>query len=106
MYRKRYHGFTVQRVVAFLVFDRTFPRAINFCLMNANDSLHEISGTPKDGFRNPAEQHLGRLCAELTYLDVEQIIRQGMHEFIDGLQVSMNSAGEAICETFFAPQAV
>jgi uncharacterized alpha-E superfamily protein len=106
MYRKRYHGLTVHRVVEFLVLDRHFPRAIHHCLFHANESMHAITGTPRDTFRNGAEQYLGRLCAELMFLSIDEIIDQGMHEFIDGLQTSMNRIGDAICETFFSMKAV
>ncbi|MCA9152007.1 MAG: alpha-E domain-containing protein, partial [Planctomycetales bacterium] len=104
MYRKLHHGLTVHRVVEFLVLDRHFPRAIHYCLSHANESLHEISGSQLDAFRNPAEQQLGRVCAELTYLDVDQIIDQGLHEFIDGLQRNLNKVGEAVVKTFFSKQ--
>ena len=101
MYRKRHHGLTIQRVVEFLVLDRHFPRAVCHCLINANISLHEISGAPLGCFRNSAEQRLGRVCAELMYLDVEQISQMGRHEYIDGLQRSLNKIGEAVSDTFF-----
>jgi A predicted alpha-helical domain with a conserved ER motif. len=35
-------------------------------------------------YRNPAEQRLGQLRAELVYTDTRQIIARGLHEFLDG----------------------
>ncbi|WP_092052729.1 alpha-E domain-containing protein [Planctomicrobium piriforme] len=102
MYRKRYHGITVHRVVEFLTLDHSFPRAIRFCIDRADDSLHQIVGSPTGSYRNPAEQQLGRLKAELAYTDIDTVIDQGMHEFIDRLQTKLNGIGEAIHETFFA----
>ncbi|WP_437228028.1 alpha-E domain-containing protein [Planctomicrobium sp. SH661] len=102
MYRKRYHGITVHRVVEFLTLDDSFPRAIRFCIDRADDSLHQIIGSPSGSYRNIAEQRLGRLKAELAYTDVDTIINQGMHEFIDSLQTKLNQIGDAIYETFFA----
>jgi len=49
--------------VDFLLLDREFPRAIQYCLLAARDSLHMISGTPIDTFRNPAEKLIGQLCS-------------------------------------------
>ncbi len=102
MYRKRYHSITVHRVVEFLTLDHSFPRAIRFCINHADDSLHQIGGSPTGTYRNSAEQQLGRLKAELAYTDVDTIINQGMHEFIDGLQTRLNLVGDCIHETFFA----
>jgi uncharacterized alpha-E superfamily protein len=102
MYRKRYHGITIRRVVEFLTLDPAFPRAIRFCIDRADESLHQIVGSAPGSYRNLAEQLLGRLRAELAYTDIDTIIHQGMHEFIDGLQNKLNGVGEAVHETFFA----
>jgi len=102
MYRKRYHAITIHRVVEFLVLDREFPRAIQYCLARADHSLHEITGTRDGSFRNAAEQQLGRLRSELAYLDVDSIVNRGMHEFIDDFQTKLNLVGDAIVDTFFA----
>ena len=102
IYRKRFQGITVHRVVEFLALDAAFPRAIRFCVNGADDSLHEIVGSQQGTFRNAAEQRLGRLRSELAYQDVEAIINGGMHEFIDGMQQRLNEIGEGIHDTFFA----
>ncbi len=103
MFRKRYHLITVERVVDFLILDRQFPRAIQHCLIQANASLHKISGSSTGGFVNLAEQRLGRLQSDLAYRDVRSIIDQGLHEFVDSLQTQLNQVGDAITETFFDP---
>ncbi len=102
MYRKRFHGITIHRVIDFLMLDRNFPRSVLFCVDWADQSLHQICGSPIGSYCNLAEQRLGRLKADLAYADVNTIINQGFHEFIDGLQSSLNSVGGAIHETFFA----
>jgi uncharacterized alpha-E superfamily protein len=104
MYRKRYHGITVERIVEFLILDDEFPRAIRFCLAEADNSLHAISGSVPGTFVNVAEQRLGRLRAELAFCDVKSIINQGLHEFVDSLQTQLNLIGEGISETFIDPE--
>ncbi len=106
MFRKRYHAITIHRIVEFLILDRDFPRAVRFCLDGANRSLHEITGSPDNMFRNTAEQRLGQLRATLAYADVESIIRQGLHEFGDDLQTKLNAIDDAIFNTFFELRAV
>ncbi len=106
MYRKRYHGITVERIVEFLILDREFPRAIQYCLAEADNSLHAISGTAPGTFTNQAEQYLGRMRAELAFCDVKTIINQGLHEFVDSLQSQLNLIGEGITDTFIDPQPV
>jgi uncharacterized alpha-E superfamily protein len=75
---------------------------VRFCIQQADDSLHQIAGSPGGSYRNVAEQRLGRLKSELAYSDVTSIVNQGLHEFVDGLQTKLNRIGEGIHETFFA----
>jgi uncharacterized alpha-E superfamily protein len=101
MYRKR-HGLTApERVVAFLLLDREFPRSVLYCLSRAEESLHAISGTPIETFGNPAEQRLGQLRSEFAYAQAKQLIGSGLHEFIDAFQTKLNLVGNDIHETFF-----
>jgi len=102
MYRKAHQQISPDRVVEFLVLDPEFPRAIHHCVIKAEESLRAISGTPGGTFRNQAEQRLGRIRAELDYVQVEEIIRDGLHEFLDDLQDRLNASGQAIFDTFFA----
>jgi len=102
MYRQRHGPLAPERVIDFLLLDHEFPRSVTYCLTNANASLHAISGTPTGTFRNPAEQLLGYVRAELAYTDVKQIISRGLHEFIDALQSKLNRVDQTIYDSFFA----
>lgn len=102
MYRKRHGHIAPETIVEFLVLDHEFPRSIHHCLTAANDSLHAISGTPIGIYRNPAEQRLGQLRAELAYADTKYIIERGLHEFLDRFQTKLNQTDQSIFDTFFA----
>ena len=106
MYRKRHHHITPNLVVDFLLLDRDFPRSVHHCLIEADESLHAISGTPLGAFRNLAEQHLGQLRAELAYTEVQQILDRGVHEFVDAFQTKLNLVGDGIFATFFATRPI
>lgn len=103
MYRKRgQHRITPTEVAQFLLLDREFPRSIQFCLLQAEQSLHQITGTLPGTWSSPVERSLGRLRSELDYVTIEEVIQTGLHEFLDHLQREMNQVGETIFETFFA----
>lgn len=102
MYRKRHGRISPRGVVDFLALDREFPRAIQFCLVGARDSIHAISGTPLGSYRYAPEKLLGQLCSELAFASVEEIITGGLHEYLDELQDKLNQVGRGIHETFFA----
>jgi uncharacterized alpha-E superfamily protein len=101
MYHKRHGRISPNRIVDFLLLDREFPRAIQYCLMSARESVHAVSGTPRGMFRSPVEQLLGALCSELAYAQLEDIILSGLHEYLDELQTKMNQVGTGIHEAFF-----
>jgi uncharacterized alpha-E superfamily protein len=106
MYRKKYGRITPVQVAEFLVLDCDFPRAMHFCLIEAEQSLLSITGGAPGTFRNSAEQYLGRLRAELDYANMQEIIQRGLHEFIDSFQTKLNLVGQSIHETFFALQPI
>lgn len=106
MYRKRFGRLSPRRVADFLLLDREFPRAVRYCLVQAEASLHTISGAPLGTFQNPAEQRLGRLRAELGYAQIEEILARGLHEFLDTLQTQLNHVGQAMATTFFGQSPV
>ncbi|MBM3288899.1 MAG: alpha-E domain-containing protein [Candidatus Hydrogenedentes bacterium] len=101
-YRKRHGGIEPERVAQFLVLDREFPRAVLYCVHAAEDSLHAISHTPEDSFSNRAEQRIGQLASELAYADIQTIVAEGLHEYLDDLQAHLNTVGDAIFDTYFA----
>jgi uncharacterized alpha-E superfamily protein len=102
MYRKCQHRISPSSVAEFLILDTQFPRSIYFSLRQVEKSLHEVTGTPVGTWCNGAERAIGRLVSELGYLTINDVIEQGLHEFLDQMQVSMNNVGDKIYQTFFS----
>jgi len=106
MYRKCFGRITPERVVAFLLLDGEFPRALRYCIGLADNSLHSITGIRLGNFSCGAEQKLGLLRSELDYAQVEPILQSGLHEFFDALQLKMNTIDECVRGDFFAQRPV
>jgi uncharacterized alpha-E superfamily protein len=104
MYRKRsnLHRITPGEVAEFLILDSEFPRSIRFCLFQLERSLHQITGTPFGMWRNPVERTIGKLRSELEYVTISEIINLGMHEFLDRLQLQLNSLDTEVFRAFFS----
>jgi uncharacterized alpha-E superfamily protein len=102
MYCKQHGRISPNPVAEFLILNPNFPRAIRYCLIKAEDSLHAIAGSESDRHNNLAEQRLGRLRSEMDYIDMAEILSGGLHEFFDGFQLKLNRIDDAIYETFFA----
>ena len=102
MYRKEHHLINPRMVASFLIFDNQFPRSIRHCVNKAQICLERImNGSANGAGSNPAEKLLGRLKADMEYTDIDDVINQGMHEYLDNLQTRLNQVGGAIGATFF-----
>jgi uncharacterized alpha-E superfamily protein len=102
MYRKCQHRIIPASVAEFLILNRQFPRSIHFCLWQAERCLHQITNTPTGTWSNQAERVLGKICAQLGYLTIEDVMETGLHEFLDQMQISINQIGNEITATFFS----
>jgi uncharacterized alpha-E superfamily protein len=102
MYRKCQYRITPVGVTEFLLLNREFPRSVQFCLLEAERSLRQISGTAGGAWRTSSDRALGRLRSELEYVTIDEIVKDGLHEFLDGLQSRLNSVSRCIFEDFFS----
>ena len=98
----------VARVAEFLLLNQEFPRAVAFCLHRALRSINAISS---DQMRqqyqlNNPQRMMGRVCAELEYLNIEEILDRQMHPFLDQLLLRINQVGNEITRTFFNTQVI
>ena len=100
MYRKKHGRITPSDVVDFLVMDSEFPRSVRFCIKSASDSLQSVTGTAIGAFRYRSEQLMGQLRAELDFTSVDTVIRSGLHEYLDRLQIKMNAIDNSLREDF------
>jgi uncharacterized alpha-E superfamily protein len=100
MYRKTYRRISPTEIARFLIFDRQFPRSIQYCLHSAEKCLYLISGNHLDTWCNPAERKLGKLRSELDFLSIEEVIKMGLHEFLDETQSRLNAVSQEINDTF------
>lgn len=104
MYRRQYGKILPDRVADFLILDVQFPRAMHFCVRKAQQSLRSITGSTPGTFLNLTEQRIGQLCSNMDYTSIENIIQQGLHQYIDAFQKQLNLVGEAIQDDFFTSQ--
>ena len=98
------------RIVQFLLLDREFPRAVAYCLNRALAAVDWISGTDdpaRHGTGRTAPQRtLGRLCSELEYLDLLEVLGAPLHSYLDQLVFRINRAADAVTHTYFSTQVI
>ena len=86
-YRKIHTGQVMPWTVAeFILLHEDFPRSVRFSIERLDRALHCISGSDQEHFANEAERLSGRLCSDLRYASIGEILRAGLHEYLDGIQ--------------------
>jgi uncharacterized alpha-E superfamily protein len=104
-----YHAFrrihsgdvTPARVAEFLLFNRSFPRSVLFCLREVESAFSELKLHYAIRRGNEVAERLDALRAMLSEVLLEDILRAGLHDFIDFLQVQFIAISERLSETFF-----
>ncbi len=102
MYRQKYGELQINNIITFLALNVNFPRSMRHCLIAAERSMHEITGTSVFSFSTKAEKELGKFRFEMDYTELEDIMNDGLHEFLDVFQTKHNVVSRAIYNTFFA----
>jgi len=102
MYRRIHGRITPNDVANFLILDRDFPRSMRFCLTRAQNSMSEITGSRPGTFACRSEQLTGRLRSEMDYTGIDDVIREGLHEYTDRFQSRINEIGDALSNDFFS----
>lgn len=95
-YSRTYGPIDHHNIIRMIVLDRTFPRAILFCLRQALNSLYRITN---DVAKEPHELLLA-LVMRIKRMSPEEIVAIGLHEFIDDLQKQLNAINDSIYHTF------
>lgn len=93
--RRRVSG---PRVVEFLLKDKEFPRALAANLQRIDGLLRDLPGddrTPREGVK-ATQRKLGRA-------KVERLVQDGLTEYLDELQLALNTLHADITRVYFQP---
>ena len=93
-------GFTLENTMRFLLFSRSFPRSVRFCIHQLDEQLHAISGTPVGSYKNEAERLTGHSLAQLNFSNIDSVLQAGYHPYIDALQSQFNDIGQQVFEAY------
>jgi len=98
--RSRRGQLNLERVVDYLLRDPVFPRSILFSIAEAEQTLGQISATSSHLDDSRPTRLLRELRVELEHIDVTAVIGDGLHEFLDDVQMKISDIHAAIQETF------
>ena len=102
VYRKVYRDvITPERVAELLILRNDMPRSLHFCLNSVIKTLDLVAN------QQSAEtlRQAGRLHAELHYARIEDILEQGLHEWLSDFMDRIYLIGDGISRDFLVPMA-
>ncbi|NJN46249.1 MAG: alpha-E domain-containing protein [Candidatus Competibacteraceae bacterium] len=82
-------------VLQFLLQNRHFPRSVLHCLGELDECLHDL---PKNTV--PLDW-IAQLNQRLEKAQIAELAREGLHEFIDDLQIGLGALHEHLVTTYF-----
>jgi len=100
-YRRAFVTETVPwKAAQFLIFGDTFPRSIRFCLTRVDHFLHMLAGTDRNEYNSPEERTFGKLYSEMNFMNVEDIMKQGLHEYLARVRLVLDKLDDFIYSRF------
>ena len=92
---------TPARVAGFLLLNLSFPRSVVLCVREIDAMLRELKSRHALRRGNAAAEELDRLRAVLGTLSIEEIVREGLHEFLDLVQSQLIAITTDLSTAFF-----
>ncbi|MFA7282060.1 MAG: alpha-E domain-containing protein [Sterolibacterium sp.] len=101
-YRKVYRDLiTPKRVAELLVLRADMPRSLAACTSEVNRLVQEING-PRSG---ELARHSGLLHADLKFGSIDDMVDQGLHEYLTQFLSRIHAIGDLINQTYFWSEA-
>lgn len=100
VYRKAYRDvITPERVAELLILRKDMPRSLLFCLGGVVRNLELVANRQSEETRRCA----GLLHAQLKYGRIEDILEQGLHEYLTDFMDRIYALGDGISRDFLVP---
>jgi uncharacterized alpha-E superfamily protein len=89
-----------ERVIDFLLLHPTFPRSVRFSLEAGAEALHTVSGGASGQGLGRADRLLGRVLADLEFVELDQVLAEDLHAFLGGILDSSVAVSRAVQEQY------
>jgi len=97
IYRKVYRdAITPQRVAELMILRGDMPRSLLACLREVRNNLEQVA----NDHSGDTQRRAGRLCSELDYGVIEDILHTGLHAYLTNFLERVNDLGSRISQDF------
>jgi uncharacterized alpha-E superfamily protein len=87
------------KAAEFLIFSDSFPRSLHFCVKQVDTFLRRILDETAARRRTAAARASRRLLADLESLSIDEVLEEGLHEFLVEAQKALDRIGDEVVQT-------
>jgi uncharacterized alpha-E superfamily protein len=91
----------IDQVMEYLLLSHEFPRAILFCLNRCLQALDRVGDPSEPPKPDHPRRSLGRLAADLEYLNINDVLGERMNAFLDQLLLRLNGIADDVSRAYF-----
>ncbi len=95
------HGMTPALVAAFMLFDRYFARSVRACMVRLVQMLDEMEAAYGIAPTPETHRRLRALIQTLENESIDEVVGQGLHEFLDDIQDELIRVSDEFALSFF-----
>lgn len=100
IYRRVYRGTVLPERVADLLITRAdMPRSLNACMIEVESMLQKLA----NHHSKETQRLAGQLSAQLRYSNINEILKEGLHPFLENFQQRIFDLGSRISQDFLMP---
>lgn len=101
-YRRVYpRGTDPAAIAGFILYNDSFPRSVALCVREINVVFTRLKSRYKLRGGSVAMERIDEIQAALSSRSVDQVIQDGLHEYLDWLQVMLSDVTSELTRSFF-----
>jgi uncharacterized alpha-E superfamily protein len=94
-------GMTPSAVAGFMLYNESFPRSVTTCVRQIDGLLVRLKSRYILKGGSKAMERVDEIQAALHSRSIDDVIKSGLHEYLDWLQLHLNDVTQEISKAFF-----
>ena len=94
-------GMTPADIAGFILYNESFPRSVALCVREINAVLTHLKSRYKLRGGNAAMERIDEIMAALSSRPIERVIGDGLHDYLDWLQLRLSNVTSELSRSFF-----
>ncbi len=94
-------GMAPTAIAGFILYNESFPRSVALCAREINGVLTRLKSRYKLRGGSAAMERIDEILAALSSRTIERVIEDGLHEYLDWLQLRLSDVTSELSHSFF-----